>query len=121
MGGSKRTVEFARKQKKPCIHIHDRMRKGPERLKAFLGDKEVKPLNVSGPRASKEPEVGQFVMAILVSIAMQTFGYHSASCFDPGAAQGRRRTHKNPRGILITPPAIKDKVFILPQCLENIL
>jgi Circularly permutated YpsA SLOG family len=64
-GGSKKTAEFASQHHKPCIHIHERMLDGPQRLKEFLEANEVRTLNVAGPRASNEPQVGQFVFATL--------------------------------------------------------
>ena len=36
-----------------------------DNLRAFFEDHDVKVLNVAGPRASTEPKVGQFVMALL--------------------------------------------------------
>jgi len=64
-GGSLKTVEFARAHNKHCLHLRARDQAAAERLKAFVEEHGVKVLNVAGPRASKEPEVGQFVMALL--------------------------------------------------------
>lgn len=66
-GGSKLTVEFARKHGKPVLHI---FRNGgpasPElALRRFIQDHDIKVLNVAGPRASKEPEAGAFVLEVL--------------------------------------------------------
>jgi len=61
-GGSKKTVEFARKHNKPCLHIHVGQQDAAARLHAFLEDNTVETLNVAGPRASKEPNVAQFVI-----------------------------------------------------------
>jgi hypothetical protein len=36
-----------------------------DNLRAFFECHDVKVLNVAGPRASTEPKVGQFVMALL--------------------------------------------------------
>jgi putative molybdenum carrier protein len=68
-GGSRKTVEFARKHNKPCLHLHSRQRDAAERFASFLEDNEVHMLNVAGPRASKEPNVAQFVRETLDSIS----------------------------------------------------
>jgi len=34
-------------------------------LREFVSGNEIKALNVAGPRASKEPEVGEFVKEVL--------------------------------------------------------
>ncbi len=54
-GGSLRTMEFARKHGKPHLHL----------CALFFEYHDVKVLNVAGPRASTEPKVGQFLMALL--------------------------------------------------------
>jgi hypothetical protein len=64
-GGSKKTVEFARKHNKPYLHLHTRQQDAAERLQNFLEDNVVQTLNVAGSRASKEPSVAQFVMETL--------------------------------------------------------
>jgi len=64
-GGSLKTVEFARKHGKPCLHFHPGVEDPVGELKAFLQEKSVMVLNVAGPRASKEPGVGEFVMRTL--------------------------------------------------------
>ena len=64
-GGSKKTAEFARKHNKPCLHIHAGMSDAPEILRTFLDENVILVLNVAGPRASKEPNVAQFVIATL--------------------------------------------------------
>lgn len=64
-GGSKKTVEFARKHRKPWLHLCPGEKSSAEKLRAFVEEHRVKVLNVAGPRASKEPGVGEFVMALL--------------------------------------------------------
>ena len=64
-GGSKKTVEFARKHKKPNLHLCAAGKAAAEKLRAFVEEHRVKVLNVAGPRASKEPGVGEFVIKIL--------------------------------------------------------
>jgi len=36
-----------------------------KKLREFVADDDIRTLNVAGPRASKEPEVGDFVRGIL--------------------------------------------------------
>jgi Circularly permutated YpsA SLOG family/TIR domain len=60
--GSKKTIEFARKHNKPSLHLHAHLHDAAQRLYAFLQEKAVETLNVSGSRASKEPNVAQFVI-----------------------------------------------------------
>jgi hypothetical protein len=66
-GGSKKTAEFARKLQKPCLHLSAKRHgeKAPEALKQFIREHGIKILNVAGPRASKEPMVGEVVQAVL--------------------------------------------------------
>ena len=66
-GGSQKTLEFARKQKKPCL-VLCRVSSPAEaavRLERFLRENQVKVLHVAGPRASEEPTIGEFVNAVL--------------------------------------------------------
>jgi hypothetical protein len=66
-GGSKKTVELARKHHKPVLHLS--REGGPpmpeQKLLLFLREHGIKILNVAGPRASKEPEVAGFVKQVL--------------------------------------------------------
>src|SRR5258707_2959416 len=64
-GGSLRMMEVARKRKKPHLHLCAGNDTSADNLRAFFEYHEVKVLNVAGPRASTEPNVGQFVMALL--------------------------------------------------------
>jgi hypothetical protein len=64
-GGSKKTLDFARKHNKPRLHLHPGVADTADRLSAFVLENSVKVLNVAGPRASKEPGVGDFVMKTL--------------------------------------------------------
>jgi hypothetical protein len=62
-GGSLRTINFARKHKKPCLHVsavfagytHPSLK-----LQQFVAEHGIKRLNVAGSRESKEPGVWQF-------------------------------------------------------------
>jgi len=60
-GGSKKTVEFAVKHNKPCLHLHSRQSDAAQALRDFVADNKILTLNVAGPRASEEPAVGEFV------------------------------------------------------------
>lgn len=66
-GGSKRTADLASKHLKPCLHLHagDSVERGAARLGEFLALNRISVINIAGSRASKEPEVGAFVRAVL--------------------------------------------------------
>ena len=64
-GGSKSTVEFARKHGKPCMHLCAGDKTAADALRVFVEKHGVNVLNVAGPRASNEPGVGEFVMSTL--------------------------------------------------------
>ena len=66
-GGSKKTVELGRQYGKPCLHVsaQDGRDKAQEQLRDFIRQHAIHVLNVAGPRASKEPDVGAFVAETL--------------------------------------------------------
>ena len=64
-GGSRKTAEFAVKHNKPWLHIHPGREDAPQALRDLVTDNEIATLNVAGPRASKEPQVGKFVKEVL--------------------------------------------------------
>jgi RimJ/RimL family protein N-acetyltransferase len=66
-GGSKETVEVARVHQKPVLQVfRDFGSPFPEReVLKFIRDNRIRVLNVAGPRASEEPDVGAFVMVVL--------------------------------------------------------
>jgi hypothetical protein len=76
-GGSSLTLGFARRLGKPALHLsrHSFLdshgdteaanRAAAETLLVFLAEFAVRVLNVAGPRASQEPEVGGFVRGVL--------------------------------------------------------
>jgi hypothetical protein len=64
-GASRKTVEFALKHKKPCLHVHAAVPDATQRFSAFLEDNAIEVLNVAGPRAGKEPAVYRFVIEAL--------------------------------------------------------
>jgi hypothetical protein len=63
-GGTRLTLEIARRVGKPVLHL-SREVLTPEiaatKLREFLGEHAVRTLNVAGPRASQEPEIAKFV------------------------------------------------------------
>ena len=65
-GGSLKTIGFAKKHGKPCLHIS---REGlgcpaPD-LQRFVEEHGIKVLNVAGSRESKEPGLHDWVMEVL--------------------------------------------------------
>ena len=66
-GGSKATARAAQEAGKPCLHLSAKSicKEEVRLLRQFVQDNSIKVLNVVGPRASKEPGVGAFVMATL--------------------------------------------------------
>ncbi len=65
-GGSLRTLDFARKHKKPCAHISKAGNYAPAlALQRFVQEHGIKRLNVAGSRGSKEPELHAWAMAVL--------------------------------------------------------
>ena len=67
-GGSKKTLDLARKHGKPVLHIAREGSGAPppaQALARFIEDHRIKVLNVAGPRASKEPEVYAFVKRVM--------------------------------------------------------
>jgi hypothetical protein len=65
-GGSMRTVEFAKKHKKPCLHISRGSLFQPEGLiQEFINEHGIKLLNIAGSRESKEPGIHNWAQGIL--------------------------------------------------------
>ena len=64
-GGSKRTAEFAVKHQKPLLHIYPQIIKPGVQLVEFIREHGIKSLNVAGPRASGEPQIGEFVKKVM--------------------------------------------------------
>lgn len=69
-GGTRLTAEMATDQSKPLLHLC-RVSVGPleaaVELRKFLADHRVTRLNVAGPRASQDPDVGAYVDAVLTA------------------------------------------------------
>jgi hypothetical protein len=77
-GGTALTLGVARQQGKPCLHIAREkivsVLEAGEQIGEFLAEHRVERLNVAGPRASQEPEIGAFVNELLVTAcAAQAF------------------------------------------------
>jgi hypothetical protein len=69
-GGSLRTIGFAQKHKKPCLHLSREVglfeyRDRSELLLEFVRGHGIRRLNVAGSRESKEPGIHQWVMEVL--------------------------------------------------------
>lgn len=65
-GGSLATIRFAKKHRKPCIHLSRATTEDPAAaLRDFIACHDIAVLNVAGPRASGEPEIGDFVADVL--------------------------------------------------------
>jgi hypothetical protein len=64
-GGSMETAEFGVKHHKPLLHLHSHEADAAKKLADFVTQHQIKTLNVAGPRASGEPTIGKFVIAVL--------------------------------------------------------
>jgi hypothetical protein len=66
-GGTKETAEFAKVIGKPLLQLVSSagIQETATQLNSFLKEHGIVVLNVAGPRASEEPEVSQFVKAVL--------------------------------------------------------
>ncbi|MCB9769670.1 MAG: putative molybdenum carrier protein [Candidatus Omnitrophica bacterium] len=66
-GGSLFTKQVAENLGKPCLHLphQEGIDQAVQRLGEFIKRNEIGVLNVAGPRASGEPEVGEFVRVVL--------------------------------------------------------
>ena len=68
-GGSKRTVEFAERHSRPCLHMRPGVH--PKFLASFLSRHGVVTLNVAGSRESSAPGIAEFVQqALSASVAV---------------------------------------------------
>jgi hypothetical protein len=66
-GGTQETAKFAKEIGKPLLHLlsSTEINEAATQLHTFIKEHSVVVLNVAGPRASEQPEVGQFVKAVL--------------------------------------------------------
>lgn len=70
LGGTRRTVEAARKLGKPLLHLAGSLdaAEAARQLDAFVRRHRIAVLNVAGPRVSEEPGIGEFVQAVLTRV-----------------------------------------------------
>src|SRR6478672_5575207 len=68
-GGTRLTSELAKRLGKPVLHLsrNEADAAAGEKLRAFVDERRIRTLNVAGPRASQEPEIGAFVRAVLMA------------------------------------------------------
>jgi len=67
-GGSLKTIEYARKHKKPWLHLSQAepgLESFSARLLAFIDEHSIETLNVAGSRESKEPGIHDWVREVL--------------------------------------------------------
>jgi hypothetical protein len=72
VGGTALALEWARRLGKPVLHLHrgggatdEATDAAAKQLLHFLAEHDIGRLNVAGPRASQEPEIGEFVRQVL--------------------------------------------------------
>ncbi|MGH8671313.1 MAG: YpsA SLOG family protein [Burkholderiales bacterium] len=58
-GGSKLTMDYARKLGKPCLHVYPGQDR--ELIQRFFSEHGINTLNIAGPRRSGEPRIAEFV------------------------------------------------------------
>ena len=69
-GGTRLTFELARRFGKPVLHLsrdEEDLAAARDKLLAFVEEQRIRTLNVAGPRASQEPEIGAFVREVLAA------------------------------------------------------
>jgi len=69
-GGSKTTIELARKYRRPVLHLSKArgVLAAETEFRRFLEEQNIKALNVAGPKTSNEPQIGAFVREILEKV-----------------------------------------------------
>jgi hypothetical protein len=71
-GGTRLTKALAKRCGKPVLHIsRDQDSDAHAEVRTFLNEHNVRVLNVAGPRASQEPEIGSFVKSVLQTALLQ--------------------------------------------------
>lgn len=81
-GGSLKTIGFANKHEKPCIHIHldaGGLVTTARQLQEFVKQYGIKTLNVAGSRESKEPGIYQWVTQVLEEAFFRSKDQHGVS------------------------------------------
>ena len=64
-GGSLKTIGFAKKHDKPCLHLSKACYDAEVRLQRFVDEHKIKTLNVAGSRESKDPGIYKWVKRVL--------------------------------------------------------
>ena len=66
-GGSQRTARLARQLDRPLLHLTAALgvTDAARTLRTFLQRHKITRLNIAGPRASEEPDAGEFASAVL--------------------------------------------------------
>jgi hypothetical protein len=67
-GGSTKTVEFARKHNKPCLHLHSSQRDAADSFESFRQDNGVQILNVDAWLFASPWTSAQFVTETFDSV-----------------------------------------------------
>jgi hypothetical protein len=101
-GGSLLTANLARRNRKPFLHlVHGTdPAENVKRLRTFITRYKIQILNVSGPRASEEPHVRQFVQQTLEQALAgpvnSTLVASPKPAVRPGPVTGKSPTPKRP-------------------------
>lgn len=74
-GGTALTLDVTRQLGKPCLHLSRAMcaslAEAGAQIRQFIEQYDVERLNVAGPRASQQPEIGAFVDAVLSAALLE--------------------------------------------------
>ena len=70
-GGTALTARIAEKLSKPQLHLSRdcgaSIQEAGEQLAAYINEHQALRINIAGPRLSQEPEIGQYVSAVLTA------------------------------------------------------
>ncbi|HHE33045.1 MAG TPA: molybdenum cofactor carrier [Chlorobaculum parvum] len=67
-GGTKLTVECARKYARPCMIVDLRENADAEAVAEWIGENGIEVLNVAGPRASDAPGIGEMARRFVLEV-----------------------------------------------------
>jgi hypothetical protein len=70
-GGSALTQELARKLRQPCLHVdldYVSNSKAAQIISSWIDTRQIKTLNVAGPRASNDPEIYEATKTVLKTV-----------------------------------------------------
>jgi len=68
LGGTKLTVECARKYARPCMIVDLRENADAEAVAEWIGENGIEVLNVAGPRESESPGIGEMARRFVSQI-----------------------------------------------------